>query len=225
MVAVPLLAHLSELNPAVAMPLLRRTLLSLQKELCTTDWGGASASSSRRRKEEAAQMLQVAPPLITTASKCPTTCRRVRQVLERHVPQLIRLYCPQLLSTLLSLIRLIAHATSSAALMVSGVPDGAVCLGLLPSRCSRLSLQLAMVQINLIPIRCFFDSSRWPNFLTLSVRNSIRMPRSCCAFSYRSTCDSLSLARSNRIRCSFFDMAGAANSRFAAKTTLCPYGP
>eukprot|EP00966_Prymnesium_polylepis_P305114 7050344-Prymnesium_polylepis.1 len=50
LVAVPLLGQLSELNPAVAMPLLRRALLSLQKELCTADLGGPSASSSRRRE-------------------------------------------------------------------------------------------------------------------------------------------------------------------------------
>ena len=67
LVAVPLLGQLSGLNPAVAMPLLRRTLLSLQKELCTTDGGGPFATSSRRRKEEAAQMLQVAPPTIIIA--------------------------------------------------------------------------------------------------------------------------------------------------------------
>lgn len=59
LVAVRLVSQLSALNPAVAQPLLRRALLSLQKELCTPDSGWPSVSSSRRRKEDAAQMLQV----------------------------------------------------------------------------------------------------------------------------------------------------------------------
>ena len=38
LVAVPLLGRLSSVNPAVAMPLLRRALLAIQRDLLTVDF-------------------------------------------------------------------------------------------------------------------------------------------------------------------------------------------
>ena len=115
LLAVPLVGSLSTLNPAVALPMLRRLLLTLRREL-GADPPSPLRSTTRRRREE--------PPARATKGGGRSLGSPGRRLIDERQRQegaarLLRTYCAPILQTLLTRLRTTLHAPTASELLLA----------------------------------------------------------------------------------------------------------
>ena len=126
LLAVPLVGSLSTLNPAVALPMLRRLLLTLRRELGADPPAPLRSTTRRRREEPPARATKgggrsLGSPgrrLIDERQRQEGAARLLR-LLSRHCPRLLRTYCAPILQTLLTRLRTTLHAPTASELLLA----------------------------------------------------------------------------------------------------------